>query len=83
MFLQGGNIIQIFVDKEKCSRKEEIEYRYWQVGFVAEVVLNVLTFSYSFLGLFLAFLASFVPLPPVALIIPIFYNRLINNLSTN
>jgi len=39
MFLQERNIIQIFVDKEKCSRREEIEYRCWQVGFVAEVVL--------------------------------------------
>jgi hypothetical protein len=31
----------------------------------------------------LRFLASSVPLPPVALMIPIFYNRLIDNLSTN
>ena len=44
---------------------------------------NVLTFSYSFLGLSLPFLASFVPLPPVALIIPIFYDCLIDNLSTS
>ncbi len=44
---------------------------------------NVLTFSYSLLGLFLPFLASFVPLPSVALIMPIFYDRLIDNLSTN
>ena len=44
---------------------------------------NVLTFSYSFLGSSLRFLASFVPLPPVALMIPIFYDRLIDNLSTN
>jgi hypothetical protein len=29
------------------------------------------------------FLASSVPLPSVALMIPIFYNRLIDNLSTN
>jgi hypothetical protein len=42
-----------------------------------------LTSSYSFLGLSLPFLASFVPLPPVALMIPIFYDRLIDNLSTN
>jgi hypothetical protein len=100
-FLRGGNIIQIFVDKEKCSRREEIEYRCWQVGFVVEggngvkqhyrpdpcpslsFFPNVLTFSYSFLGLSLPFLASFVPLPPVALMIPIFYDRLIDNLSTN
>jgi hypothetical protein len=34
-------------------------------------------------GLSLPFLASFVPLPSVALMIPIFYNRLIDNLSTN
>ena len=40
-------------------------------------------FSYSFLGLSLPFLASSVPLPPVALMIPIFYDRLIDNLSTN
>jgi hypothetical protein len=44
---------------------------------------TVLTFSYSFLGLSLPFLASFVPLPPVVLMIPIFYDRLIDNLSTN
>jgi hypothetical protein len=31
----------------------------------------------------LPFFASFVPLPPVALMIPIFYNRLIDDLSTN
>jgi hypothetical protein len=47
------------------------------------VATNVLTFSYSFLGLSLPFLASFVPLPPVALVIPIFYDRPIDNLSTN
>jgi hypothetical protein len=51
------------MDKEKCSRREEIEYLCW--------------------GLSLPFLASSVPLPPVALIIPIFYDRLIDNLSTN
>jgi len=63
MLLRGGNIIQTFVDKEKCSRREEIGYRCW--------------------GLSLPFLASSVPLPPAALIIPIFYDRLIDNLSTN
>jgi hypothetical protein len=31
----------------------------------------------------LRFLASFVPLPPMALMIPIFYDRLVDNLSTN
>jgi hypothetical protein len=31
----------------------------------------------------LRFLASFIPLPPVALMIPIFHDRLVDNLSTN
>ena len=35
------------------------------------------------LGLSIPFLASFVPLPALALMITIFYNRLIDNLSTN
>ena len=35
------------------------------------------------MGLSLRFLAPSVPLPPVALIIPIFYNRLVDYLSTN
>jgi hypothetical protein len=34
-------------------------------------------------GLPIPFLASFVPLPPVALMFPIFYDRLIDNLSTS
>jgi hypothetical protein len=35
------------------------------------------------MGSSLRFLASSVPLPAVALVIPIFYDRLIDNLSTN
>ncbi len=35
------------------------------------------------MGLSLRLLASSVPLPPMALIIPIFYDRLIDHLSTN
>ncbi len=35
------------------------------------------------MGLSLRLLASSVPLPPVVLIIPIFYDRLIDNLSTS
>jgi hypothetical protein len=34
-------------------------------------------------GLSLGFLASSVPLPPVALMVPIFYDRLIDDLPTN
>jgi len=37
----------------------------------------------GFTGSSLRFLAPFVPLPSVALMIPIFYDRLIDNLSTN
>jgi hypothetical protein len=35
------------------------------------------------MGLSLRFLASSVPFPSVALMIPIFYDRLIDDLSTN
>jgi len=35
------------------------------------------------LGLSIPFLASFVPLPAADLMIPIFYDRLIDNLSTD
>jgi len=38
---------------------------------------------YSFLILSLPFLASSVPLPLVALVIPILKDRLIDNLTTN
>jgi hypothetical protein len=44
---------------------------------------GILTFSCCFSGLSLRFLASPVPLPAVALMIPIFYDRLIDNFSTN
>jgi len=47
------------------------------------VLTNGNSFGVWVAGLSLRFLASSVPLPPVALMVPIFYDRLIDDLSAN
>jgi hypothetical protein len=52
-------------------------------GHISAQVSSLKHAFYSFLALSLPFLASFVPLAPVALVIPILKDRLIDNLSTS